>query len=79
MGGRCEGRWRTLPVVVVSSPKLPLPVELVAGGEGRPEGERGLELSMGSGNFGRSGGDADGAEVREPMYMADSGRSLRVK
>jgi len=38
--GGCEyvvGRWRILPKFVVSSPVLPLPVEFVAGGEGRPE------------------------------------------
>lgn len=33
------GRWRTLPKLVVSSPLLPLPVELVAGGEGNPDSE----------------------------------------
>ena len=66
---------------VPSSPKLPLPVELVAGGDGRPEDEPGLD-SGGSGRFGRSGGVAVLAvelEPAEPMKMADEGRSLRVK
>ena len=79
--GRCEVRWRTLPVFVLSSPILPLPVELVAGGEGRPEDEPGLD-AKGSGNLGRSGGDAVlevEFEPSEPIKMADKGRCLCVK
>ena len=63
---------------VLSSPTLPLPVELVAGGEGRPGDEPGPGLG-GSGSLGRSEDavlDAE-EEASEPMKMADRGRSLR--
>lgn len=42
---------RAVPAALVGSPVLPLPVELVAGGDGRPE----LLLSTGLGGSGRSG------------------------
>ncbi len=70
--------FRTLPELVLSSPLLPLPVEFVAGGEGRPDGEPGLE-SGGSGSLGKSGGEAVEVEPRDPMYIADKGRCLCVK
>ena len=80
--GRCEDRLRRLLVFVLSSPKLPLLVELVAGGEGRPEEDAGLDPGGGSGSFGKSGGEAVlevELELRDPMKIADEGRSLRAK
>ena len=62
------------------SPMLPLPVELVAGGEGRPEWE---EEAPGLGGSGRSGSSEDwadeGAGGPSPRKMADKGRRLEVK
>lgn len=66
------GRWRTLPKLVVSSPVLPLPVELVAGGDGNPEPfESAPGLGGGSGKVGKLFG-----EVTEPKKIADKGRDL---
>jgi hypothetical protein len=60
------------------SPVLPLPVELVAGGEGRPEWEE----ATGLGGSGRSGRSED-AEVEgvgpSPRKIADKGRRLGTK
>jgi hypothetical protein len=74
--GGCEydaGRWRTLPKLAVSSPVLPLPVEFVAGGEGRPElSEAAPGLGGGSG---KSGNLLLGVDM-EPRKMADNGRDL---
>jgi len=62
------------------SPMLPLPVELVAGGEGRPEWE---EEDPGLGGSGRSGRSEDwvdeGAGGPSPRKMADKGRRLEAK
>jgi hypothetical protein len=58
---------------------LPLPVELVAGGEGRPEWE---EEAPGLGGSGRSGSsedeDVEGAG-KSPRKIADKGRRLGAK
>ena len=74
--------------MVAGSPVLPLPVEFVAGGEGRPEPiERILELGLGgSGSSGSRGlltvdncGECDGSWIPEvepaplPMKTADTG------
>jgi hypothetical protein len=71
---------------VLLSPVLPLPVELVAGGEGNPDGLEGGEDGdpPGLGGSGRSGrleggvipmwGDA----AARPRKIADKGRSLKV-
>lgn len=80
--GRWDLRWRRLPAFVESSPllPLPLPVEFVAGGEGRPEREGGDESSGlgGSGRLGKSGGvELAEEEPTEPMNIADKGRCLR--
>lgn len=73
--GGCEypaGRWRILPKLVVSSPVLPLPVEFVAGGEGRPElFDAAPGLGGGSGKSGKLFG-----EDTEPKKIADKGRDL---
>lgn len=66
------GRWRRLPALaLLLSPVEPLPVELVAGGEGRPdELDAALGLSGGSGRSGMIcplGGN-------DPRKMADKGR-----
>lgn len=55
------------------SPVEPLPVELVAGGEGRPEGETAPGLSGGSGRSGMlaSLGSLGG---NDPRNIADKGR-----
>ena len=61
---------------VLLSPTLPLPVELVAGGEGSPdpfEDVLGLGGSGGSGRSGRAGGVEPGVG---PIYIADKGRDL---
>jgi len=62
------------------SPVLPLPVELVAGGEGRPEWE---EEDPGLGGSGRSGSSEDwvdeGAGGPSPRKIADKGRRLEAK
>lgn len=63
-----------LPKLVVSSPVLPLPVELVAGGEGSPDPlESAPGLGGGSGKVGRLFG-----EVTEPRKIADKGRDLEA-
>lgn len=49
------GRWRTLPKFVVSSPLLPLPVELVAGGDGSPDSEPSESAPGLGGGSGRAG------------------------
>ena len=56
---------------MLPSPTLPLPVELVAGGDGRPDVEEVLGLG-GSGRSGRVGG----VEPAEPMKIADKGRDF---
>ena len=61
-----------LPALVLRSPTLPLPVELVAGGDGRPDA---LEEVLGLGGSGRSG-RVGGVEPAEPMKIADKGRDL---
>jgi hypothetical protein len=62
------------------SPVLPLPVELVAGGEGRPEW---LDEVPGLGGSGRSGSsegdDVEGARGPSPRKIADKGRRLDAK
>jgi hypothetical protein len=67
---------------VESSPllPLPLPVELVAGGEGKPDLDISGEPSGlgGSGNLGKSGGVEMEVDPSEPMKIADKGRWLRV-
>lgn len=66
------GRWRRLPAVaLLLSPVEPLPVELVAGGEGRPdELDTALELS---GSSGKSGMICS-LDGNDPRKMADKGR-----
>jgi len=62
-----------LPPDALSPLLLPLLLESVAGGEGRPDDELGLRIGA-SGRSGRAGGlewDAD-----EPRNMAESGRCL---
>jgi hypothetical protein len=67
------GRWRTLPKLAVSSPVLPLPVEFVAGGEGKPElSDAAPGLGGGSG---KSGNLLLGVDT-EPRKIADKGRDL---
>lgn len=64
------GLWRILPKLVVSSPVLPLPVEFVAGGDGRPElFDAAPGLGGGSGKSGRFLG-----VDTEPRKIADKGR-----
>ena len=62
------------------SPVLPLPVELVAGGEGRPEC---VEAAPGLGGSGRSGSseveDVDEPVGPSPRKIADKGRRLDAK
>lgn len=66
-------RWRTLPaLLLLLSPTLPLPVELVAGGEGSPESWE-VDGLGGSGRSGMDGGEEVGVEP-EPMKIADKGR-----
>lgn len=63
---------RALLPLGLSSPTLPLPVELVAGGEGRPEP---FDDALGlAGRTGSSGGEAVEFESSEPINMADRGR-----
>jgi len=61
------------------SPILPLPVEFVPGGEGRPEREE----APGLGGSGRSGSSEDVEVEREvgpsPRKIADKGRRLGAK
>ena len=59
---------------MLPSPTLPLPVELVAGGDGRPEA---LEDVLGLGGSGRSG-RAGELEPADPMKIADKGRDLEA-
>lgn len=61
-------RWRTLS----TSPLLPLPVELVAGGEGRPERES-VDDAPGLGGSGKSG-TFSGKPA--PMKIAEDGRRV---
>lgn len=69
--------FRTLLPFGLSSPTLPLPVELVAGGEGKPEPIETLGLGGGSG---RSGvGRELVLESRDPMKIADKGRCCLVR
>lgn len=76
---RWEGRLRTPPALVLSSPLLPLPVELVPGGDGRPVSAMGDPSGLGgSGSLGRSGGVELEEEPRDPMKMAETGRCLRA-
>lgn len=63
-----EGLRLTLPAL---SPTLPLPVEFVAGGEGRPESLE--EESPGLGGSGKSGMKVE-VELLEPRKIADTGR-----
>lgn len=75
--GECErdgGRWRTLPKLVVSSPVLPLLVEFVAGGDGKPELEP-LDAAPGLGGGSGRAGRWLGVEM-EPKKIADKGRDL---
>lgn len=68
------GRCLMLPeFALLLSPVEPLPVELVAGGEGRPEGETAPGLSGGSGRSGMlaSLGSLGG---NDPRNIADKGR-----
>lgn len=66
-----EDRRRILPAFVLLSPVLPLPVEFVAGGEGKPEP---LD-PPGLGGSGKSGILAENEEDgEEPRKMADKGR-----
>ena len=64
-----------LPALVESSPLLPLPVELVAGGEGRPVSCVGDPSGLGgSGSLGRSGG-VELEEERADVCRAGACRS----
>jgi hypothetical protein len=81
------GECGCLSATLAGSPVLPLPVELVAGGEGRPEP---TELT-GLGGSGRSGScfaaekevlgwavlgaEGEDEEAGLPIYMAERGRS----
>ena len=67
-----EGRSRISRL----SPALPLPVELVAGGEGRPEFVDDAPGLGGSGRSGRSEGEGTGSA---PRKMADKGRRFDAK
>lgn len=58
------------------SPVLPLPVELVAGGEGRPEW---VDEAPGLGGSGRSGSSEVEGVGSAPRKMADKGRRLGAK
>ena len=62
------------------SPVLPLPVELVAGGDGRPEL---VDAAPGLGGSGRSGSseeeEDEGAGGPSPRKIADKGRRLEAK
>ena len=78
-------RSRRLPALVEPSPLLPfpLPLEFVAGGDGRPDLEGvdgpGEPSGLGgSGKLGRSGGVELEVEPSDPMKIADKGRWLRV-
>ncbi len=61
--------------MLAGSPVLPLPVEFVAGGEGRPEPFE-LVLATGLGGSGKSGrfGGEDMYRGSLPKYTAESGR-----
>jgi hypothetical protein len=75
-GGGSEGRSTFSRL----SPVLPLPVELVAGGEGRPEWEEEAPGLGGSGRSGRSEDvDVEGAGPSPPRKIADKGRRLGAK
>lgn len=62
------------------SPVLPLPVELVAGGEGRPDC---VDVAPGLGGSGRSGSseveDVEEEVEPSPRKIADRGRRLDAK
>jgi hypothetical protein len=69
---------RTLPPSALLSP--PLPVEFVAGGEGRPDLYERSDPSSGPGGSGRSGKfGGDGLLAVSPINMADNGRRLGTK
>lgn len=59
------------------SPTLPLPVEFVAGGDGRPDAES-VDDAPGLGGSGRSGRLGGVEPGLGPMYMADKGRDVLV-
>ena len=59
---------------MLRSPTLPLPVEFVAGGEGRPDA---LDEVLGLGGSGRSG-RVGGVSLVDPMKIADKGRDLEA-
>lgn len=62
------------------SPVLPLPVELVAGGDGRPEWVDEAPGLGGSGRSGRSEDEEDeGTAGPSPRKIADNGRRLVEK
>lgn len=58
----------------MSSPVLPLPVEFVAGGDGRPEPEP-FDAAPGLGGGSGRSGKLLGEET-EPRKIADKGRAL---
>lgn len=65
----CNESGRSRIAMVAGSPVLPLPVEFVAGGEGKPDlMEPALEVGLGG--SGRSG-SAGGAPSRKLLYDAD--------
>lgn len=63
-----------LPKLTVSSPVLPLPVEFVAGGDGRPDPEP-FDAAPGLGGGSGRSGKLFGEET-DPKKMADNGREL---
>jgi len=68
--------WGSRSRISRRSPALPLPVELVAGGEGRPEFVDDAPGLGGSGRSGRSEGESAGPA---PRKIADKGRRFDAK
>ena len=79
-GGGSEAarsRYRTAREVVQWSPVLPLPVEFVAGGEGRPVCVERTEEEEPPG-LGGSGSSGKSEEAAPPMKIAEDGRGRKV-
>jgi hypothetical protein len=68
--------WEGGSRISLLSPALPLPVELLAGGEGRPECVDDAPGLGGSGRSGRSEGEGAGPA---PRKIADKGRRFDAK
>jgi hypothetical protein len=76
VGTEEAGGWKGRSRNSRLSPALPLPVELVAGGEGRPECVDDAPGLGGSGRSGRADGEGVGSA---PRKIADSGRRFDAR